>query len=159
MENFKLVSEFLSVATRSFELADSDLLNPNSALPLVMGEFLEVDADYKMARGAATPALGPSVAYFQFQGAYDTQALGKGPFLYQHEYEVDTKIFEEPGGAYDPFVLNGAVLVGTIAGGVHTGRRGVLPQKTTPVAGEYILGYVTRLPANNNGFLRFRRIG
>ena len=153
MENFKLVSEFLSVATRSFELADRDLLNPNSALPLVMGEFLELDASYKMARGATTPATGPSMAYFQFQGAYDTQALGKGPFLYMHGYEADTKVFEDGigGGA---FALNEPVLVGDLT----SGRRGLIPVPSGGLGTSHIVGYVTRMPATNNGFLRFRRV-
>jgi len=155
MENFKLVSEFLSIATRSFELADKTLLNPNSALPLTIGEFMQLDANYKMARpaGSAGDVLtGPSYAYFQFQGSYDTQALGKGPFLFMHGYEADTKVFEDSvgGGA---FALNGPVCVGILS----TGRVGLLPLPGTPAGDEYVIGYVTRMPTGNNNFLRFRR--
>jgi len=152
MENFKLVSDFLSITTRSFELADAALLNPNSALPLVMGEFLEIDSAYKMARGTGS-GTGLSFAYFQFQGAYDVQALGKGPFLYLNQYEADTKIFEDGigGGA---LAMNGPVIVGDLT----SGRRGLVPMPAAPAGTERVVGYVTRMPSVNNGYLRFVRV-
>ena len=78
--NFKLVSEFQTIHRRPFELADASLLNPNNANPLLDGEFLELNAAYRMIRGtsAAVGAPGPAFAYAAERGRYEVQAIGKG---------------------------------------------------------------------------------
>lgn len=145
--SFKLVSEFITIGTRPFEFVDPAIVNPVSATPLVMGEWLELEG-YKMKRGSATPAVGPSFAYFAEQGAYDVQGLGKGPFLYLHQYEADTLVMD----ATD--LAEGSPLeVATMTYGGIAGRRG-LRLKTTG----FVVGYVSRLPINNGGYLRFRRV-
>lgn len=147
--NMKLVSEFQTINRRSFEFADPQVLNPNSVspVPLVDGEFMELTAtDYKMIRGAADPAVGPSYAFWAEQGRYETQAIQRGPFLYGGFYEADTLIMDATGLVVGDGLEVGDVTVATLA------RRGL--QEFTS---GFIIGHVTRLPANNNGFLRFVR--
>lgn len=153
MLNFRLITEFQTIHRRSLELADSAILSPNDVRPLVEGEWLEFDANYNMARGGDNTAVVgtpddestvPTFPYFAEQGRYETQALGKGPFLMGGFYEAETKIFDAAGLA-----LNDALSVYDVSvGGII--RRGLA--KTT--AG-LVVGYVSRLPSANNGWLRF----
>jgi len=150
--NFKLVSEFQTINRRPFELADPAVLDPTSVspVPLVEGEFLQLDTAYKMARGAGD-ALVPSYAFFAEQGRYETQAIQKGPFLYMGEYEADTLIMDATGVTLGMMLIVADVTIATLA------RRGLARWPAVPVGGEYAIGHVTRLPANNGGYLRFIR--
>lgn len=142
--NFKLVSEFQTIHRRPFELAVPALLNPNNANPLLDGEFLELNASYQMARGTVNPAVVPSFAYAAERGRYETQAIGKGPFLYLGAYEADTLIMNATGITLGEQLEVADVTIATLT------RRGLV-QFT---AGK-VIGYATRLPAANNNFLRF----
>jgi hypothetical protein len=148
---FKLVTEFLQIGTRAFPLADPSILLPSNAEPLVAGEFLQLDTAYKMARGTGEAVTVPSYCYFLEQGAYTAQGLGKGPFLYMHEYEADTLIMDDT-----TLAVGSPLMVGDVTIGSGT-KRGVKLNDTP--ATKYTVGIVTRLPANNNGYLRFRRVG
>lgn len=148
IQNFKLVSEFQTIHRRPFPLATPALLNPNNANPLLDGEFLEHTAAYKMERGTGTPALVPSFAYFAERGRYEVQAIQKGPFLYLGDYEADTLIMTAAGIALGEALEVSTTPIATID------KRGLVQY----TAG-YIVGYATRLPVNNNGFLRFIRTG
>lgn len=142
----KLVSEFQTIQRRPFELADPSILVPTNAQPLVEGEFLELNDAYKMLRGAADPAVVPSFCYFAERGRYETQAIQKGPFLYMGAYEMDTKIMDASS-----ILVGSALEVATVnIGGID---RRALQLATSG----FVVGYATRLPANNNGFLRFIR--
>ena len=144
--NFKLISEFQTIHRRPFELAAPAILDPNNAQPLVDGEFLELDGTYKMARGTVNPAVVPSFVYFAERGRYETQALQKGPFLYLGWYEADTKIMDSTALAVgDPLEITNVTIGGIV--------RRALKKATTG----YVIGYATRLPAVNNGWLRFIR--
>lgn len=151
--NFNLVSEFQQIQRRAFELADPTVLNPNSANPILDGEFLELNASYKMARGTgpATGANVPSFAYFAERGRYEVQAIQKGPFLYLGGYEADTLIMDATGVTLGMKVVVADVTIATLT------RRGLVRWPAAPVGDEVVVGYVTRLPANNNGFMRFVR--
>lgn len=148
VQNMKLVSEFQTIHRRPFELATPAILNPNDANPLLDGEFLEHTAAYKMARGSANPALVPSFAYFAERGRYEVQAIQKGPFLYLGEYEADTLIMNATGITLGEGLEVANVTIATLT------KRGLVQATTGKV-----VGYATRLPANNNGFLRFIRVG
>jgi hypothetical protein len=147
--NFRLISEFQTIHRRPFELADPLVLDPTSVtpVPLVEGEFLQLDAAYKMERDATTPAVVPSYAFFAEQGRYETQAIQKGPFLYMGDYEADTLIFDGTGIT----TVGQLVEVRTITV-ASLSRRGLMVASSG-----YVIGHVTRLPANNNGYLRFIR--
>ena len=49
-ENFRLVTPVERVERKDLKLADTALANPNNANPLLDGEFLEYDANYKCVR-------------------------------------------------------------------------------------------------------------
>ena len=146
--DFRLVSEFQTIHRRPFELTDPAVLNPNSVspVPLVMGEFLILDTAYKMLRDTVNPAIVPSFAFFAEQGRYETQAIQKGPFLFMGSYEADTKIMDASSLVVGSELQVNDVTVATIT------RRGLNLQTSG-----FIIGHVTRLPANNGGFLRFTR--
>jgi hypothetical protein len=151
MLDFDLKSEFQTIHRRSFELATPAILNPNNANPLIMGEFLQLNTSYKMARGSGTAAAVPSFCYFAEQGRYETQAIGKGPFLFGGFYEADTKVMDATLGATIATVGQ-PLVIGDISIGGQT-RRGL---RAVDSAGtDFVVGYVTRLPADNNGYLRF----
>jgi hypothetical protein len=152
---FDLKSEFQTIHRRSFELATPAILNPNNANPLILGEFLQLDANYKMARGS-TDGLVPAFCYFAEQGRYETQAIGKGPFLYGGFYEADTKVMDATLEATITAVGQ-KLMVNDVTISALT-RRGLSALPAVPAGTEYVVGYVTRLPANNNGYLRFIRV-
>ena len=152
MQNFRLISEFQTIHRRPFELADPTILDPTNVRPLVEGEFLQLDTSYKMARGgdndAGTldPAAVPSYCYFAERGRYETQAIQKGPFLYMGSYEADTLIFDGTG-----LTLGEALAV------VDVDIGGIVRRGLGQWASGIVVGYVTKLPANNNNYLRFMR--
>ena len=152
MNNFILKSPFADLMVKSFELVDTTLLNPTVSDPLVMGEWLEInDITYKMKRGTGDATV-PSFVFFQGQGSYDIQAIGKAPFLFLGPYEADTLVFDSTGLTSVGLPL----MVTTISFGGSTIIRG-LKLNDTP-ATKYTVGYVTRLPAYNNNYLRFMRV-
>jgi len=156
MNNFILKTPFADLVVRSFEMADPTLLNPNSANPVIMGEFLELDANYKAARG--TVSTSPNVfCFFAEQGRYDTQAIGKVPLLFINNYEADTLVFDAAAGAGISAVGQPLMVDDVTIGGI-AGRRGLTALPAIPVGDEHVVGYVTRLPASNGNKLRFRRV-
>ena len=155
MQNFKLVSEFQTIQRRSFELADTDILKPIPPAPkvsLVDGEFLELSTGYKMARGTGAAAV-PSFAYIAEQGRYETQAIGKGPLLFMGPYEADTLIMDPAQGTAIATVGQPVIVNDITLGGLA--RRGLVGVVTPGT--DLVVGWVTRLPANNGGYLRFLR--
>jgi hypothetical protein len=158
VQNFRLVSEFQTIHRRPFELAAPATLKPTDVRPMVDGEFLQLDTAYKMARGGdntiTTPPTPdsegtvPAFAYFAERGRYETQAIQKGPFLYLGPYEADTMIMYGTGLSLGDKLSVFDIDIGGIV------RRGLF--KAT--AGGYVVGFVTRLPANNNNWLRFIRV-
>jgi hypothetical protein len=150
--NFNLISEFQTIHRRPFPLAAPEILNPTNVRPLVDGEFLQLTSAYAMARGGSNNAGGgaanegtvPAFAYFAEQGRYEVQAIQKGPFLYMAPYEADTLIFYGTG-----LTLGGALSVWDVSIG------GIVRRALAPVTSGFVVGYVTRLPANNSNWLRF----
>jgi hypothetical protein len=76
-----------------------------------------------------------------------TQAIGKGPFLYGGFYEADTLIMDATA-----LTLGEAVSVYDLDIG------GIIRRGLGAYTAGFIVGYVTRLPANNNNKLRFVRV-
>ena len=123
------------------------IINPNSANPLILGEFLELNTAYQMIRGTVNPAAVPSYCVFGERGRTDMQALGKAPILFMGTYEAQTKVMNPAGLAVGDLLEVNDVTFGSLT------RRG-LKLRTTGLGA----GRVTRLPANNNGYLRFIRL-
>jgi hypothetical protein len=142
MVNFELVTELQFLLRRDFYLADKTLGKPTNANPLMDGEFLKLDTAYKVVR-AADGDLG--WVMFMEKGRFDVQALGKTTILFAGTYEADTRVFTAAGLTLGgKLQISGSVTVDTLT------KTGV----ANYAAGE-VVGYVTRLPANNGGRLRF----
>lgn len=169
--NFTPVSDILPIQRRDFPLADPTLANPLNAVALVDGEWMTLNSSYQIVRasdiltpGAVAPAgasFNPrSFPLFAERGRYDVQSLSqtKMPILWRGEYEFDTRIFSATavcnGGAVISAVMQ-PLKIGTISFG---GRNFTGLVGHGPLSGgdtDPVVGYVTRLPANNGGQLRF----
>jgi len=143
--NFEMVTEVQALLRRDFPVADKTLLNPNNANPLMDGEMLSLDSAYSLVRGAEGSL---AFALFAERGRFDTQAIGKATVLFGGTYEANTRVFTAAGLALGGrLMVSAAVTVDTLTKSgliIHDG-----------VATKDIIGYVTRLPANNGGLLRF----
>lgn len=144
--DFRLISPFIAQNRRDLELADPAILRPTAAIPLLQGEWLELNTSYQLVRGTADPAAVPSWPVFAESGRLDTQTINKVPVLYLNAFEADTLIFD---GA--SLTLGAGLEVANVTYGGLV-RRGLQLLSTG-----LEVARVTRLPANNNGYLRFVR--
>lgn len=150
METFRNVTEIQAINRRSFPLADPSLLRPQtSANPIIMGEWFGLNASYQMARGSGAQSV-PTFPYWAESGRYEVQAIEKGPFLFLGSFEADSKVFDGTAiTAVGQMLYVDDVTIGSLT---KQGLVGIA-SPTTEVA----IGFVTRLPASNNGWLRFVR--
>jgi hypothetical protein len=138
----ELKSDLLPVQRRDFYAAVPSLLNPNNANPLLDGEWLQLDTNYKAARGAdgsgTHEAVVPSWQLFAERGRYDTQAIGKVPLLYLGLYEAECKIVDVTGADVGDALVVQDVTFQTLT------RRGL--KVLGAGSGEHLIfGYVTRV--------------
>lgn len=166
--NFEPVSDVLPVQRRDFPLADKTLSDPLNAVALVDGEWMTINTSYQLVRAAAIGTLATAGAggraavrsfpLFAERGRYDVRALseGKMPILWRGEYEFDTRVFDAVAAAGSGASIT-TVLQPLKAGTIAIGTRNYVglvghggSADTDPV-----VGYVTKLPANNGGKLRF----
>jgi hypothetical protein len=160
--NFTPVSDILPIQRRDFALADPTLCNPLNAVVLIDGEWVTLNSSYQIIRASdittsTAVASLRSFPVFAERGRYDVQAMSlhKVPVLYRGDYEFDTRIFDAANtnnsGAAMTFVLQ-PLKVSTISigGRAYTGLIGHNGINSDP-----IVGYITKLPANNGGQLRF----
>jgi hypothetical protein len=139
--NFELVTDVQDLIRRDFTVADQSIVNPTNPNPLLDGEFAQLNSAYQLIR-ANTGALG--FAVFAERGRFDVQALGKTTVLFAKPYEADTRIFQGAVVLGAPLKISAAVTYDAQT------RSGLVAWDTGVV-----IGYVTRLPANNGGKLRF----
>lgn len=133
-----LISEVLPMQRRDFYVEDPTLLNPLNANPLLDGEFLEINANYKLARGSSEQAK-PAWQVWAERGRYDTQAIGKTTVLFIGGYEAETSVYTSTGLAVGDALVIDDVTVGGVAG-----KRGVV--KLGVGSGQHMVyGYVTRI--------------
>lgn len=101
--NFELVTELQTLIRRDFPLADPTLLQPLGSAPLLDGEWLELDTNYKLARlpentgftavgGTKEGANRNVFPVHTERGRYDTQAIGKTNVLYLGQFEADLAV-------------------------------------------------------------------
>jgi len=163
--NLEPVSDVLPITRRDFPLADPTLSDPLNAVALVDGEWMTLDANYKLIRAAAIGTPGAratlrSFPLFAERGRYDVRAQAdkKMPILFLGSYEFDTRVFDSSvalgSGAAITAVLQ-PLKVATITV-VSAGRNFVgLVGHGGSADTDPIVGYVTRLPSANGGKLRF----
>ncbi len=132
-----LITEVQSVQRRDFYVADPDLLNPNNANPILDGEWLSLNTDYKLVRASSNVA-GPAWQVFAERGRYDTQAIGKVPVLFLGGYEAETSVYTSTGLAVNDPLIVGDVTIGGLT------KKGLL--KLPASTGTYsVRGWVTRV--------------
>jgi len=140
--NFELVTEVQGLLRRDFTVADRTLVNPNNANPLMDGEFMNFDTSYRLIRGV-DGTFG--MALFVERGRMDVQAIGKATVLMGGSYEADTRVFTTTSLTLGcKLQIDAAATVDSLT---KTGLK-------LFASGE-VIGYCTRLPANNGGRLRF----
>lgn len=143
VENFRLVTPVEKIERKDLSLADPTLANPNGANPLLDGEFLEYDANYKGVRAGGDVLC---FAVFAERGRTDVQALRRVPVLYMGAYEADTVIMDSTAMALgDPLMVDDVTIATLTKSGLKKHGGGA----------ELVVGYITRLPANNGQKLRF----
>lgn len=145
--NFKLTTPVQTQERQVFEVADRTLLNPLNANPLVMGEYMQFDAAFKLVRGDGSV---PGFAMFDETGRSDTQAIGKVTLLLLGHYMADTFVFDNAA----PPALGNKLMVDTVTNAAKdlTNKSGL---KIHGGGADLIVGYVLRIAANNSGYLRF----
>lgn len=162
--NFVPVQDILPVQRKDFQLADSSLADPMNAVALVDGEWMAVNNDYKIERASTIGSVGNEAAkrsypLFAERGRYDVQALGERamPVLWLSAWEFNTRIFDAAvavGSGAAITAVDQPLKVATITIGTrnYTGLVGHGGSGDSAI----VVGYVTRLPANNGGKLRLR---
>lgn len=165
--NFEPLSDILPVHRRDFALADKTLANPLNAVALVDGEWMTINSSLQALRATDVTTPGAEPGNYTFllnptfaeRGRYDTQAIAgtKFPLLWLGEYEFDTRIFDATTvvGTGAAITLVGQplkVATITLSGRNFTGLVGAVYNEAAPTK---FVGYVTRLPTNNSGKLRF----
>lgn len=162
--NFEPVRDVMPIQKAVFPLADGDLANPLNAVALVDGEWLVVNSSYKIERATDIATTGDEAAkrswpVWNERGRTDVQALGerRTVLLWLGGWEFDTRIYDATavvGGGAAITTVGQPVKVATIVIGSrkYTGLVGTQASDTT----KYVVGYVTRLPADNGGKLRIR---
>lgn len=163
--NFEPVSDYIPLQTRDFGLADPNLSDPLNALALTDGEWMTIDANYKLVRAATIASPGNRAAVRSFplfaeRGRTDTRALAdvKFPVIFIGQYEFDTRIYDASvalgsGAAITTVMqpLKVATITVSSAGRNFVGLVG----HGGSADSDPIVGYVTRLPSANSGKLRF----
>lgn len=167
-ENFRPVGDVLPVVRRDFPLADKTLVNPENAVSLYDGEWMTLDSNYKMIRPVDITTEGDapdSAATLLFplwaeNGRYDIQAMGdkKPPLLWMGGWEFESRIFDPAatvgsGAAISSLWQPLKVATVTIGSRNFSGLVGHGGEGTDTAR---VVAYVTRLPADNGGWLRLR---
>lgn len=145
---FNLVTELQTLLRRDFPAATDSDLSPLSARPLVEGEWLEIDTNYKLVRGTGEGVSMNTFVVHTERGRYDTQAIRKINVLMLGMYEADTQIVDTTG----PLALGDALTVQDVTiGGIV--RRGL--KKAGATAGRVVVGYVSKLYSSGPTQVRF----
>ncbi len=163
--NFEPVRDVLPVQRTDFPLADSSLADPMNAVALVDGEWMAINSDYQIERASiiGTPgnaATKRSYPLWAERGRYDVQAIGnrKMPILWLGAWEFDTRIFDATatvGSGAAISAVDQPVKVATVTIGTRN-YTGLVGHGGIGTDSDIVVGFVTRLPANNGGKLRLR---
>ena len=148
--NFNLITELQTLTRRDFPVEDSDVLNPLSSNPLIDGEWLELNSNYRLARGSDEGTNPLVFVVHTERGRYDTRAIGKANVLYLGAFEAETSVIDTTS-----LVQGSPLTVQTVSlGGVN--KRALKLAGATAL--RVIVGFVSRIyPAT--GRVRFVSFG
>lgn len=136
--NFELITELATLTRRDFYLAVEGILNPLDANPLLDGEWLELDANYKLVRGTGEGVSANVFPVHTERGRYDTQAIGKTNVLMLGMYEAETKIMDATS-----LLLGSPLTIQDCTIGGVAGKRGVKLEGATALRTR--VGFVSKL--------------
>ncbi len=145
--NFELVTELQTLTRRDFYLANSALLNPFDSNPVLDGEWLVIDSDYKLARGSGEGTDPNVFPVHTERGRYDTQAIGKVNVLMLGMYEAETKIYDSTS-----LVVGSPLTVQDVTISALT-KRGL--KLDASGSGRVRVGFVTKLLTGKVRFVHF----
>ncbi len=168
--NFRPVTDVIPTIRRDIPLFDPTLCNPQNALSLLDGEWMTLDPGTgKLIRSAAITAVGTSaLQVFSWplwaeNGRYDVQAMAdtKMPLIWLNQWEFETLIFDAAAivgsGAAITTRFQPVKVASISLGGVYgTKTLSGLVGKASSGDTDQTVAYVTRLPAENSGWLRIR---
>jgi hypothetical protein len=160
--NFVLTTDQNKVIVRDFGLADKTLADPTNAVALCAGEWVRWNSSDKLVRATAIstladPATNLAFPLYAARGRSDVQSLAdkKMPLIFLGSYEADTNIFDATAGTAISTVFQPVrVMTVAIGGRNYSGLVGGAINDNN-----LIVGYVSRLPANNGSKLRFFNLG
>lgn len=133
---------------QDLEVADTDLLDPTSItpVPLIDGELVQIDTNFKFIRGTTALFAQPSFFAVEWRGDYGVQASRKIAVVMSGGFWADTIVWASAPTLGDRLEM--ATISDARFGSVN--RAGL--QVFTSGA---VIGYAVRLGANNGGKLRF----
>jgi hypothetical protein len=144
---FELVTELHTLTRRDFYMADESLLKPLASNPLYDGEWLALDANYKLARGTGNGAVLTQYPVHVERGRYDTQAIGKVNVIFAGSFEADTQVFDATGltGPGQELMVADVTVDGVTKRGLKLAASGAV-----------VVAVTTKAPAS--GKLRFQKV-
>ena len=145
--NLEIVSDVQDIGRRDFTLANKQDVNPTNPACVIDGEFMSLNIDYQITRSLAG-VLG--FAVWAEKGRFDVQAIGKLTLLMYKPYEADTRVFLSGG----TLALGGPLSISNVVD-IHDGAGAIRSGLAGTTASQLVIGYVTRMPTNNGGRLRF----
>jgi len=168
-ENFRPVADVLPTVRRDFVPADRSLVNPSNPVSLIDGEWLTLDSSGKVVRAcdiaAAGNAAGAVLSWplWAENGRYDLQAMAENklPLIWLGGWEFETRIFDAGATIGNGVIINTMLMPVKVASVSLSGVYGTrilsgLVGHGGAADTDRIVGYVTRLPAANGGWLRIR---
>lgn len=149
---FNLITELQVCIRRDFPVKVESILSPLDSQALIEGEWLALDADYLLIRGA--DAVGQCAAVFPVhteKGRYETQAIKKTNVIFAGQYEAETLVHPASLTGYVP---GDPLYVGDVDYGGFAKRRGLIKAVTATTAKNTpIVGYVTKVTGSKLRFL------
>lgn len=166
--NFTLVTPYTDVRIKDFTpvLGSGNMpatLAPDDADVLRDGEFFKLTSAYKATRASTTDGIAgvkaPSWVLYNEKDRSDIVGAAKVSLIFQGSYEADTKLFlaadAGDGFALKPVTLGAPLCIakGAAVSGGYAKFAALAQLATTKT--DFVVGFVTRLPADNGGLLRF----
>lgn len=155
---FELITELQATIRRDFPVDSGSeaILNPlgvgvtATTLPLVEGEWLELNSSYALVRGTGIgiPAVFP---VHTEKGRYDVGAIKKVNVIFLGMYEAETQICPA-AGTIAGYSVGDELMIGDVTVGGVT-RRGLL--KSDGTDNRVLGGFVTKVTGSKLRFVHF----
>ena len=169
-ENFRPYRDIIGLVRQDVIYADPTLVDPLNPVGVIDGEWMTLDSNGKLIRGVdITLTVGTAASQYTWPvwrelGAYDVQAQAekKAPIIWLGQWEFETRIFDASATAGTNGLAITTMLqkvkVCSISLGGYFGTRTLagLVGHGGSTDTDPAVGYVTRLPSANSGWLRIK---